>query len=71
MEILSENGVGMLAAVVSTGANDDRAKEATGVLWNLSSNDKLKKPILEYAAQPLAHIVSDIEGEGKGPERRR
>eukprot|EP00080_Pristionchus_pacificus_P010861 PDM70881.1 jac-1 [Pristionchus pacificus] len=57
MEILSENGVGMLAAVVSTGANDDRAKEATGVLWNLSSNDKLKKPILEYAAQPLAHII--------------
>ncbi|GMR48035.1 hypothetical protein PMAYCL1PPCAC_18230 [Pristionchus mayeri] len=58
MEVLFHDGVRLLSAVVSTGASDERAKEATAVLWNLSSSDPLKRPILEHAAHPLASIVN-------------
>ncbi|GMT24360.1 hypothetical protein PFISCL1PPCAC_15657, partial [Pristionchus fissidentatus] len=57
LEVLSHNGVQMLSALLSMGANDERAKEATGVLWNLSSADQLKRSILDHAALPLAHII--------------
>ncbi|GMS95730.1 hypothetical protein PENTCL1PPCAC_17905, partial [Pristionchus entomophagus] len=57
LEVLQEDGVRMLSAVVSTGSSDERAKEATGLLWNLSSADQLKRPILDHAAEPLTHII--------------
>lgn len=54
---MEADGVRMLAAVLATCTADERAKEATAALWNLSSADQLKRPILDTATDPLVQLV--------------
>uniref|UniRef100_A0A7E4UV98 Fibronectin n=1 Tax=Panagrellus redivivus TaxID=6233 RepID=A0A7E4UV98_PANRE len=64
--IMECNGVKSLANVVKTTSDPHVKEEATGALWNISSCDELKEPVLN---QVVEVIVNNIVVPGSGYTR--